>query len=524
MERCQHERQLAIKVFISYSRKDNDVASRLASELRDYGFDVWIDTQISSGERWLAAIGEAIRTSSAVIVIVSSSSSKSEWVEREILLANREAKPIIPFQIDGTYLPILIDVQHIDARADWERAKEQLLAALQLFTEPKLSSTPIRSGTVMPRPSSRPAHIFEPIEPRTRRGIWFFGAILLLTLVISLAIIIVSPEFLSDTQESPTASQAAILSDTETPTNTVTPTNTLATSVSPTTLSPTLPTESLNIRTAIAQAVQETVESVGFTLTAISRTSTPTYTNTPTLSVEQRVDATLFVMRTTEENSLSPQEAGELAQLAVEASNQDKDYSITYWGIIISLIALNGFLTIIALNRVLGNRFKWRTAHLSKDSENKPEPLLNEYQVFVSSADEDKEWVKTLVKDLGELGFLVWWYAKDAPGLPFGKEIQSAIYYTKVFLIVISPDSMESKHIEEEIRWSEVYERPIVSVLYRPTTVVERLYGLAKGADIDFTNEREYKGSMEMLTQAINHHLKKRLEDIQDNSEPERNS
>jgi hypothetical protein len=116
-----------------------------------------------------------------------------------------------------------------------------------------------------------------------------------------------------------------------------------------------------------------------------------------------------------------------------------------------------------------------------------------------------------LIEDLQTMGYLVWWYAKDAPGLPFGNEIRSAIYHTKVFLIVLSPDSMQSKHVEEEIRWAEIYDRPIVPVLYRAVSIEQRLYGLAKGADIDFVDDAAYREALDILAQAIDHHLQKRL-------------
>lgn len=118
------------------------------------------------------------------------------------------------------------------------------------------------------------------------------------------------------------------------------------------------------------------------------------------------------------------------------------------------------------------------------------------------------------------LGYLVWWYAKDAPGLPFGAEIRSAIYYTKVFVVIASPDSMKSKHVEEEVRWAEIYDRPIINVIHRETPVEDWLYGLAKGAAISFTDEREYKGAIEQLTQAIDHLLQKRLAQVSGGAHP----
>jgi hypothetical protein len=227
------------------------------------------------------------------------------------------------------------------------------------------------------------------------------------------------------------------------------------------------------------------------------------------------VQGTMIAFQGTDESILSPAEAAILFRT-------DNTTPLLLVGLMsaASLGLTVGVLFVVLTGR--SSRLPRRTGHLTAhpsaqaaiaaDPSAAPEPLLEEYQIFVSSSERDKEWVSILVQDLMALGYLVWWYAKDAPGLPFGKEIQSAIYHTKVFVIILSPDSMKSKHIEEEIRWSEIYDRPIVPVLCRPVGIEERLYGLAKGADIDFTDEREYKGSIELLTQAIDHHLQKRLQ------------
>jgi hypothetical protein len=47
-------------VFVSYSRRDQDYAHKLAEDLRQHGFDVWIDDRIDYGDQWFNEIVKAI--------------------------------------------------------------------------------------------------------------------------------------------------------------------------------------------------------------------------------------------------------------------------------------------------------------------------------------------------------------------------------------------------------------------------------------------------------------------------------
>lgn len=479
-------------IFISFSRKDKNFAEKLTNHLTHAGYEVWIDLQnISIGEVWSDETARGIERADIFIVLLSKNALSSQWVEREIFLAQRVGKKLIPILIEDTEIPpALINLQYIDARNFSPTVLARIISAIQAIE-------------YTPRHVESPTAVFAaPSKSNLRRMlVTMIGILGGLILVVVLIYSLVTNELKDDT---PTEEASFTETSTLTPTNTETLTPTKRVTVS-----------------ATAMDIQGQVEA---TLTAISEASTeiaasnpPSPIPTATFNVEQQVNATIVAIRATEENVLSPAEAGELAALTLTQSRRDDRALFFLLGILSLMVSMTLILLFIPMTRTM-RLFQARTAHPSQE---KPEPLLEEYQVFVSSSEKDKEWVKTLVRDLGELGFLVWWYAKDAPGLPFGKEIQSAIYYTKVFLIVISPDAMVSQHIEEEIRWAEIHKRPIVSILYRPTPVEKYLYGLAKGAGIDFTNEREYKGSMEDLTQAVNHHLKKRLETVSSESEEE---
>ena len=96
-------------VFISYDRDDQTYARKLADDLRTRHIEVWRDNLMGSGDRWVEAIEEAIESSAAVVVVMTPEAKESEWVQREILLAQDLKKPIFPLLLRGRRFFILID-------------------------------------------------------------------------------------------------------------------------------------------------------------------------------------------------------------------------------------------------------------------------------------------------------------------------------------------------------------------------------------------------------------------------------
>jgi hypothetical protein len=101
-------------VFLSYSREDNTYVKKLLDYLRTQGLSVWADDRIDYGDRWWKTIVTCIRNCVAVVVVMTPSSEESKWVEREILLADEEQKPIFPLLLKGKRFPLLIGVQYHD--------------------------------------------------------------------------------------------------------------------------------------------------------------------------------------------------------------------------------------------------------------------------------------------------------------------------------------------------------------------------------------------------------------------------
>src|SRR5512138_1337521 len=90
-------------VFISYSRRDTEIMQRVVVFLRDQGFKVWVDNErlIPGTAIWEEEIEKAIKAANIVIVVMSPDSKNSEWVRREISLADQYRKYILPILVSG---------------------------------------------------------------------------------------------------------------------------------------------------------------------------------------------------------------------------------------------------------------------------------------------------------------------------------------------------------------------------------------------------------------------------------------
>jgi formylglycine-generating enzyme required for sulfatase activity len=110
-------------VFISYSKKNQEYARKLADHLLSLGFDVWIDDRIDYGDDWWRTIVRNIRSAQAFIVIMTDESDASEWVQREVTLADKHKVPAFPIWLDGDFhesenWAIYVRTQYVDVRKD----------------------------------------------------------------------------------------------------------------------------------------------------------------------------------------------------------------------------------------------------------------------------------------------------------------------------------------------------------------------------------------------------------------------
>lgn len=89
------------KVFISYSRQDKEIADSICKAMEDANISYWIDRgEIASGEAFHEIIVRAIKQSEVTVFISSANSNISEYAIKEIVIAFKNKKHIIPFCID----------------------------------------------------------------------------------------------------------------------------------------------------------------------------------------------------------------------------------------------------------------------------------------------------------------------------------------------------------------------------------------------------------------------------------------
>jgi hypothetical protein len=93
-------------IFVSYSRDDGPKVTIIVDELERSGLRTWIDTRRESdAQRFARPIVQAIRTSKACAFMCSPTAYRSDHVVRELYLADKYGKPMIPVEIEPDALP-----------------------------------------------------------------------------------------------------------------------------------------------------------------------------------------------------------------------------------------------------------------------------------------------------------------------------------------------------------------------------------------------------------------------------------
>ncbi len=84
-------------IFISYSRRDQEFVTRLASDLNARIAGVWFDqSAIQAGEKWHDEIMEGIQGCKAFILVLSPDAMESRYVREEVNKALELGRRIFP--------------------------------------------------------------------------------------------------------------------------------------------------------------------------------------------------------------------------------------------------------------------------------------------------------------------------------------------------------------------------------------------------------------------------------------------
>ncbi len=117
-------------VFFSYSRADTERVAPLRDALRGMGYRVFFDTQsIDPGEQWKTRLERSIQSSRTLVLCWSEHTRGSDYIAFEYSRAEALHKPVLPWLLDTTPLPAMLELQGITT-ADPAQAAGALRPAL----------------------------------------------------------------------------------------------------------------------------------------------------------------------------------------------------------------------------------------------------------------------------------------------------------------------------------------------------------------------------------------------------------
>lgn len=121
------------RIFISYARRDETFARKLAASLDSVDVDVWIDVDdIPAGMKWSTAIQQGLQLCDAMIVIISPQSMVSSNVEDEWQYYLDQGKPVVPVLWRPTEVHFQLNrLQYVDFYGEsYEEGLKQLYGEL----------------------------------------------------------------------------------------------------------------------------------------------------------------------------------------------------------------------------------------------------------------------------------------------------------------------------------------------------------------------------------------------------------
>ncbi len=135
-------------IFSSYNHADKSTAESLARILVQAKQNVWIDQwELNAGDSLIEKIEEALGGADAILVLLSESSTQSEWCKKELrsgLVRELEEKSVlvIPILLDDCQIPLFLrEKLWIDFRKNKDEQLELLLRSLERIANPAQGRT-----------------------------------------------------------------------------------------------------------------------------------------------------------------------------------------------------------------------------------------------------------------------------------------------------------------------------------------------------------------------------------------------
>ncbi|MDF1815266.1 MAG: TIR domain-containing protein [Verrucomicrobiales bacterium] len=108
------------RVFISHSTRDDRFVAEVEAFVAELlGCDVFNDVRsLRAGRKFWPVIKKGIQNCEVLVVVVSEASMQSQWVRKEVDLARKLKKTLIPLRIEDCAAPIFDGVKMLDFRRD----------------------------------------------------------------------------------------------------------------------------------------------------------------------------------------------------------------------------------------------------------------------------------------------------------------------------------------------------------------------------------------------------------------------
>lgn len=128
-------------IFISHSHQDKDFVNVLAVQLMQRKRYVWVDRwELRVGDSLIEKIQSAIKTASALVIVLSKASVASEWCKKELsagLIRELEERSVVvlPLLLEDCEIPLFLrDKKYADFRTDFDEGLGEILRAVAAVT------------------------------------------------------------------------------------------------------------------------------------------------------------------------------------------------------------------------------------------------------------------------------------------------------------------------------------------------------------------------------------------------------
>ena len=110
-------------IFISYAHADSAFAEQLEADLRQRGFDTWLDRRsLTVGQRWRRKLQQAMDRTQIVLVVLSPEALASDYVQAE-------SQSLLDRLFDGQLAPLVAHFAETRALQPEEIARLKKLIA-----------------------------------------------------------------------------------------------------------------------------------------------------------------------------------------------------------------------------------------------------------------------------------------------------------------------------------------------------------------------------------------------------------